>query len=278
MPAGGDDEGTGRRRPGEPLAGLDGRVWWAGGAAPAAQAGGARASRGGRVRRSRRGRAAPRLPAAAAARGGARAQRLRGGAAPLAAGGAQRCARGPARRRAPPQAGDEPAGRGQAARARRAVDRVRGVRAVPLRAVRAAAAAPLALVVRLVPVQRGGVRRLRVVHVLREGAAVPLRRRRGGGARAVRVRAAVVVRGRAGAAAAVPLPVLAAARVRGGGRSGVRAALPRRLPLPRAARARPALQYYLVAHARGLRAAAAHALYKYLLARGPERAGGREAK
>lgn len=88
------------------------------------------------------------------------------------------------------------------------------------------------------------MRRLRVVHVLRESVVLPLRERRGGGGRAVRVRAAAGVRGRAGGAAAVPVAVLAAARVRGGGGGGVRALPPLRLPLPRASAA--ALQYYLV--------------------------------
>lgn len=70
--SGGDDEGTGRRRPGEPLAGLDGWVWRAGGAAPAAQAGGARPQAYGRAPTHR-------VAASAATRGRARAQRLRGG-------------------------------------------------------------------------------------------------------------------------------------------------------------------------------------------------------
>lgn len=137
--------------------------------------------------------------------------------------------------------------------------------------MRAPAPAAVPLAVRLVPVQRRGVRRLRVVHVLRESAVLPLRERRGGGGRAVRVRAAAGVRGRAGAAAAVPVAVLAAARVRGGGRGAVRALPPLRLPLPRAPSA--ALQYYLVPPraARALRSAessGATALYKYLFASG----------
>lgn len=142
-----------------------------------------------------------------------------------------------------------------------------------MRAVREAAAAAVALALRLVPLQRGSVRRLRVVHVLREGALLPLRERRGGGGRAVRLRATAGVRGRAVAAAAVPVAVLAAARVCGGGRGGVRAMPPLRLPVPGAPAA--ALQYYLVppraARARALRSAessGATALYKYLLVSG----------
>lgn len=133
------------------------------------------------------------------------------------------------------------------------------VRAVPLRAVRAAAAAAVALAVRLVPVQRRGVRGLRVVHVLREGAVLPLRERRGGGRRAVRLRPAAGVRGRAVGGAAVPVAVLAAARLRGGGPGAVRALPPLRLPLPRASAA--ALQYYLVPPraARALRSASPRA-------------------
>lgn len=132
-------------------------------------------------------------------------------------------------------------------------------------------AAALALAVRLVPVQRRGVRRLRVVHVLREGAVLPLREWRGGGGLAVRVRAAAGVRGCAGGAAAVSVPVLAAARVRGCGTGAVRALPPVRLPLPGASA--EALQYYLVPPraARALRSAessGATALYKYLFASG----------
>lgn len=137
--------------------------------------------------------------------------------------------------------------------------------------MRAPTPAAVPLAVRLVPVQRRGVRRLRVVHVLRESAVLPLRERRGGGGRAVRVRAAAGVRGRAGAASAVPVAVLAPARMRGGGRGTVRALPPLRLPLPRAPSA--ALQYYLVPPraARALRSAessGATALYKYLFASG----------
>lgn len=123
------------------------------------------------------------------------------------------------------------------------------------------------------PVQCGGVRGLRVLHVLREGAVLPLWERRGGGGRAVCVQAAAGVRGRAGCAAAVPVAVLAAAGLRGGGGGAVRALSPLRLPLPGASAA--ALQYYLVppraAAARALRSAessGATALYKYLLASG----------
>lgn len=260
--AGGDDEGTRRRRPGEPLAVLDGWVWRAGGAAPAAQAGGARPQADGRA-------PAHRVTAAAPARGRARAQRLRGGAAASARRRAAALGRAPAA-----QAGDDAAGRrGRQAARRRAtgrLDRVRDLRALPLRAVRPPQAAALALAVRLVPVQRRGVRRLRVVHVLRESAVLPLRERRGGGGRAVRVRAAAGVRGRAGRAAAVPVPVLAAAGLRGGGAGAVRALPPVRLPLPGASAA--ALQYYLVppraARASEAPSSGAAALYKYLFASG----------
>lgn len=142
--------------------------------------------------------------------------------------------------------------------------------------MRAAAAAAVALAVRQLPVQRRGVRRLRVVHVLREGAVLPLRERRGGGGRAVRVRAAAGVRGRAGGAPAVPVAVLAAARLRGGRCGGVRALPAIRLPLPRASAA--AVQYYLVPPWAAARSEApgegalASALYKYLLASGVLRA------
>lgn len=139
--------------------------------------------------------------------------------------------------------------------------------------MRTASAAALTLALRLVPVQCRGVRRLRVLHVLRESAVLPLRERRGGGGRAVRMRvhAAAGVRGRAVGAAAVPVAVLAAAGLRGGGGGAVRALPPLRLPLPGASAA--ALQYYLVPPraARALRSAessGATALYKYLLASG----------
>lgn len=115
---------------------------------------------------------------------------------------------------------------------------------MPLRAVRAAATAAVALAVRLVPVQRGGVRGLRFVHVLRQGPVLPLRERRGGGGRlGVLVRAAAGRGVGAGRAAALPVPVLASARRGGGGRGAVRARAAPRLPLPRAA---ALLQYYLV--------------------------------
>lgn len=88
---GGDDEGTGRRRPGEPLAGLNGRVWRAGGAAPAAETGGARAP-------GHRRAPAHRVAAAAASGGRARAQRVRGGAAacPIRRARLSACSRAPA--------------------------------------------------------------------------------------------------------------------------------------------------------------------------------------
>lgn len=131
---------------------------------------------------------------------------------------------------------------------------MRGVRGLPVRAVRAAATVAPALGVRLVPVQRRGVRRLRILHVLREGALLPLRERRGGGGRAVRARAAVSVRGCAVGAAAVSVAVLAAARVRGGGRSAVRARAPLRMPLPGASDSAAPPQYYLVPRRLRLRA------------------------
>ncbi|CAK1551651.1 unnamed protein product [Leptosia nina] len=244
----GDDEGTGRRRPREPLAGLDGRVWRAGGAAPAAQAGGASApfrSGRGRGRGHEQLCATTRVAAAAAAPSGARAQRVRGGAT---AGVPARPRSRLARRGTAAQAGDGAAGLRRRRQTpggspRRRLHSLRELRTLSLRPVREAPAAALKVALRLVLVQRGGLRGLRVVHVLREGALLPLRERRGRGGGAMRGRAAAGLRGRAVPATAVPVAVLAAAGVRGGGRGRVRALSPLRLPLPRAA---TALQYYLV--------------------------------
>lgn len=107
---------------------------------------------------------------------------------------------------------------------------MRGVWQVPVRGLREAAAAAVALAGRL-PVQHGDCDRLYVVHVLREGALLPLLQRGGGrlGRGAVRGRAVCVFRqpawhalGLSGCAvhrAAVPVVLLAAAwggrRVRG---------------------------------------------------------------
>lgn len=220
--------------------GFDGWVWRAGGAPSAPQAGGARTPA-----HCRAGPSAHRVAPAAPARDRAWAKRVRGGASPRAARAT----------RASPQAGDSPAGsgrgRGQAAGGRAGlVDRVRGLRPLPVRGVCTTSTATAALAVRLVSVLSRGVRGLRVVHVLCEGTDVSLRRR-GRGRRAARrggrVRAAGL-RGLASAGAALPVAVLATARLRGGGPGAVLPLPQVRLPLPRAP-PRP-LQYYLVAAAR----------------------------
>lgn len=119
------------------------------------------------------------------------------------------------------------------------------------------------------------MRRLRIVHVLREGALLSLREWRGSGrgGRAMRVRATAGMRGRTLGAAALPLAVLAAARVRRCGGGAVCAVPPCRLPLR--GRAAAPLQYYLVRTDRR-----APALYKYLLASGSfgRRGGGLSAR
>lgn len=145
-----------------------------------------------------------------------------------------------------------------------------------MRAVRTAATVTVAVAVRLVPVQRGGVRRLRIVHVLREGALLPLWERRGGGSGTLLVRRcanshAARLRGRAGAATALSVPLLAPARVSSGRRRSLRSVPPLRLPMSGASAT--ALQYYLVPpHAaralRGTESTGARSLYKYLLPSG----------